>query len=89
MCKYNKYCKINNNCCIFTSSIRHKTIKTKVMKTQKIANGTEVSYLNFSTGKAITETGIVESYAKDHKKYTVRKSDNSIAWVPESQITVK
>lgn len=57
------------------------------MKTQKIANGTEVSYLNFSTGKTITETGIIEHYAKDHKKYTVRKSDNSIAWVPECQIT--
>lgn len=59
------------------------------MKTQKIANGTEVSYLNFSSGKTVIESGIVESYASDHKKYTIRKSDNSIAWVPESQVTVK
>ncbi len=59
------------------------------MKAQKIANGTEVSFLNFSTGKTVTETGVIESYSKDHKKYTIRKSDNSIAWVPESQITVK
>ena len=59
------------------------------MKTQKITNGTEVSFLNFSSGKTIKETGIVENYAKDHKKYTVRKSDNSISWVPESQIITK
>lgn len=59
------------------------------MKIPKISNGTEVSYFNFASGKAVIESGIVESYAKDHKKYTVRKPDNSIAWVPESQITVK
>jgi hypothetical protein len=59
------------------------------MKSQQIATGTEVSFLNFSTGKTVTETGVIEHYAKEHKKYTVRKSDNSVAWVPESQITVK
>ena len=59
------------------------------MKTQKIANGTRVSYLNFSTGKTVIETGVIESYSKDHKKYTVRKSDKSISWVSESQIAEK
>jgi hypothetical protein len=48
--------------------------------------GQTIQFKDFSSGKTEVKTGKIESYSKDHDKFTVRLEDNTIKWVPNSQI---